>query len=116
MRAVRNLPFALFLLVGLGGFAAFIACQSAAETPNAFFGFDGGPGSIGEPCRSSNVCNDPTLICTTEGDAGVCRLECDPANPACGASFNCTPLLNTDGGVCEPAVAGEGEGEGGGGQ
>ena len=110
----RALFLSLVLFAFIGGIG-FLACLSGSETPNAYFNHDGGPGDLGELCRSSNLCNDPLLVCVDEdGDQGpsapVCRSACKTTDvDPCGAGFVCVAIRDQgDNGACLP---GPGDGE-----
>ena len=102
----------LFATVALFGGVAVtaVACQTDSETPNAYFGRDGGPGDVGQPCRSGNSCNDITLACVDDDDTGPSPAVCLPTclttdNDPCGVGFLCVGLGAGTDGACVPAGA-----------
>jgi hypothetical protein len=101
--------FALVVLAGIGGGALLTACPTDAETPNAYFGRDGGPGDEGQPCRSTNQCNAATLVCVDEDGNGpatpLCRETCQTTdNDPCGPGALCVGISGQgSSGACLPA-------------
>lgn len=88
-----------------------VGCQSDAETPNAYWGMDGGvSGEIGQPCRNNSRCNDAVAVCidedTNDSEPPYCRTGCDitATNDPCGVGLLCVGIQNQgNNGACLPA-------------
>ena len=99
------------LFAALLGSVVLLACQTDSETPNAYFGRDGGPGDVGQLCRGGNQCNEIELVCVDDdGESGpappTCRDGCQVAqNDPCGAAFLCVAIGGGPDGACVPAAA-----------
>lgn len=111
-RPLLVVAFPALALVALG--LPFSSCTTDSEAPNASYGPPVDPGTLNNPCRSDNSCeNDTTLVCIVEddGDDATCRQRCEvAADPTdCAADFLCVRLANsTTEGACIP-IGGLGE-------
>ena len=112
---MRWLPASLGLVGAAAMTAALLlpSCQSDSETPNAYWGLDGGvAGDIGNPCRSNSRCNDAVAVCIDEdandGEPPICRTGCSASatNDPCGVGLRCVGIQDQgDNGACLPAPA-----------